>query len=90
MSHGPLHDLILLSLHGQAVALRDRADTFTERSEVLLVAVERAFTQQMMGEPVDLGELIALAESAAAELNTSHRLGVSQPALSDPPLARPN
>ena len=75
MSQGSAHDLILLSLHGQAVALRDRADTFTERSEALLVAIERAFTQQMMGEPVDLGELLALSESAAAELHTSHRLG---------------
>ena len=67
--------LSLFNLHGQAVALRDRADTITERSDVLLLHIERAFTQQLLGEAVDLGELIALTESVSAELDTSHRLG---------------
>ena len=47
--------LSLFNLHGQAVALRDRADTITERSDVLLLHIERAFTQQLLGEPVVLG-----------------------------------
>jgi hypothetical protein len=43
--------LTLFTLHGLAVSLRDRADTHTERAEALLLGVERAFTQQMRGEP---------------------------------------
>ena len=66
--------LTLFTLHGLAVSLRDRADTHTERAEALLLGVERAFAQQMRGEPIDLGELIALAEAAAAESDTSRRL----------------
>jgi hypothetical protein len=67
--------LTLFILHGLAVSLRDRADTISERAEGLLLAVEGAFTRQMRGEPIDVGELIALAESVVAELSTSHRLG---------------
>jgi hypothetical protein len=66
--------LTLFTLHGLAVSLRDRADTHTERAEALLLGVERAYGQQMRGEPVDFGELIALAEAAAAESDTSRRL----------------
>ena len=66
--------LTLFTLHGLAVSLRDRADTHTERAEALLLGVERAFAQQMRGEAIDLGELIALAEAAAAESDTSRRL----------------
>ena len=47
--------LTLFTLHGLAVSLRDRADTHTERAEALLLGVERAFTQQMAGEPIVLG-----------------------------------
>ena len=65
----------LFTLHGLAVSLRDRADAVTERSDVLLLHIEGAFTRQMLGEPVDVGELIALAESLSAELHTSHRTG---------------
>ena len=67
--------LTLFTLHGLAVSLRDRADTISERAEGLLLAVEGAFTRQMRGEPIDAGELIALAEAVVAELSTSHRLG---------------
>ena len=67
--------LTLFFLHGLAVSLRDRADTLSERAEALLLAVEGAFAQQMRGDPVDLGELIALAEAVMAELQTSHALG---------------
>ncbi|MBK9647045.1 MAG: hypothetical protein IPO67_18125 [Deltaproteobacteria bacterium] len=66
--------MTLFTLHGLAVSLRDRADTVTERAEALLLGVERAYGQQMMGEPVDFGELLALAEAAAAESDTSRRL----------------
>ena len=66
--------LTLFILHGLAVSLRDRADSSTERAEALLLGVERAYAQQMRGEPIDLGELIALAEAAAAESDTSRRL----------------
>jgi hypothetical protein len=45
----------LFTLHGLAVSLRDRADTHTERAEALLLGVERAYAQQMAGEPVVLG-----------------------------------
>jgi hypothetical protein len=67
--------LSLVKLHGLAVSLRDRADTVTERADALLVHIESAFTRQMAGEPVDLGELLALTESMCAELHTSHRTG---------------
>ena len=71
------HDpaLSLFILHGLAVSIRDRADSLTDRSEALLLGVEHAFTQQMLGEAVDLGVLTALADSVMAELDTSHRLG---------------
>jgi hypothetical protein len=66
--------LTLFTLHGLAVSLRDRADTHTERAEALLLGVERAFAQQMAGQPVDFGELLALAEAAFAESDTSRRI----------------
>ncbi len=66
--------LTLFNIHGQAVALRDRADTFTERSEALLLGVERATAQRLLGEPLDLTELEALSEATTAELYESHRL----------------
>ncbi len=47
--------LTLFTLHGLAVSLRDRADTHTERAEALLLGVERAYAQQMRGEPIVLG-----------------------------------
>jgi hypothetical protein len=75
MSSTSDHTLTLFTLHGLAVSLRDRADTSVERAETLLLGIEHAFTRQMLGEPVDLGELNALTESVAAELDTSHRLG---------------
>jgi hypothetical protein len=61
------HDLpmTLFTLHGLAVSLRDRADTVTERSEAILVTSERLLTQQMKGEPIDVGELLALSELLA-------------------------
>ena len=66
--------LTLFTLHGLAVSLRDRADIISERAEALLTHVEGAIAQQMAGEPIDLGELIALVEAVEAELGTSHRL----------------
>ena len=66
--------LTLFTLHGLAVSLRDRADTVSERAEALLTHIEGAFAQQMRGEPIDLGELIALVEAVEAELGVSHRL----------------
>jgi hypothetical protein len=68
--------LTLFTLHGLAVSLRDRADTTIDRSEALLLQIERSFAQQMAAEPVDLGELLALTEAVATELDTNHRLGV--------------
>jgi hypothetical protein len=76
MSTEPDHTLTLFILHGLAVSLRDRADTNSERAETLLLTIEGAFQRQMMGEPVDLGELIALAEAVVAELDAAHRLGL--------------
>ena len=75
MSQYQAHTLTLFNLHGLAVSLRDRADTVTERSDALLIQIEGAFTRQMAGDPVDLGELISLSESLSAELHTSHRTG---------------
>jgi hypothetical protein len=75
MSQDPNHTLTLFTLHGLAVSLRDRADSSTERAEALLLGVEHAFTQQLRGEPVDLGLLNALSDAVMAELDTSHRLG---------------
>jgi hypothetical protein len=75
MSQDPNHTLTLFTLHGLAVSLRDRADSSTERAEALLLGVEHAFTQQLRGEPVDLGLLNALSDAVVAELDTSHRLG---------------
>ena len=71
------HDLpmTLFTLHGLAVSLRDRADTVTERAETLLTTTERLLIQQMMGEPVDVGELLNLSEQVTAELHTSAKLG---------------
>lgn len=67
--------MTLFTLHGLAVSLRDRADTVTERAEALLSATERLLTQQMLGEPIDVGELLALSELLSAELHTSTKLG---------------
>ena len=71
------HDLpmTLFTLHGLAVHLRDRADTVTERSEAILVLSERLLTQQMLGEPIDVAELLSLSEQITAELHTSAKLG---------------
>jgi hypothetical protein len=71
------HDLpmTLFTLHGLAVHLRDRADTVTERSEAILVTTERLLTQQMIGEPIDVGELLTLSELLSAELHSSAKLG---------------
>ncbi|MCK6524141.1 hypothetical protein L6R49_22265 [Myxococcota bacterium] len=66
--------LILFTLHGLAVSLRDRADTISERAEALLTQVEAALAQQLRGEPIELCELLSCAEAAEAELGTSHRL----------------
>ena len=67
--------MTLFTLHGLAVVLRDRADTVNERAEALLVTTERLLTQQMTGEPVDVGELLAISELLSAELQTSAKLG---------------
>ena len=75
MSQDPNLTFTLFTLHGLAVSLRDRADSITERAEALLTQVEAAYTQQLSGEPVDVAELLALAESASAELQTASRLG---------------
>ncbi|MCK6523503.1 hypothetical protein L6R49_18985 [Myxococcota bacterium] len=75
MSQDPNLTFTLFTLHGLAVSLRDRADSITERAEALLTQVEAAYTQQLRGEPVDVAELLALAESASAELQTASRLG---------------
>ncbi len=45
----------LFTLHGLAVALRDRADCNTERAEALLVQIEDNFQRQLRGEPIVLG-----------------------------------
>ena len=58
------HDLpmTLFTLHGLAVHLRDRAETVNERSEAILVTTERLLTQHLMGEPIDVGELLTVSE----------------------------
>ncbi|MCK6525479.1 hypothetical protein L6R49_29070 [Myxococcota bacterium] len=67
--------MTLFTLHGLAVHLRDRADTVNERAEALLSATERLLTQQLVGEPVDVGELLALSELLSTELQSSAKLG---------------
>ncbi|MCK6524447.1 hypothetical protein L6R49_23830 [Myxococcota bacterium] len=74
MSQAQDPTLTLFTLHGLAVALRDRADTNTERAEALLVQIEDSFQRQLRGEAVDLGELLAASETAAADFDTSRRL----------------
>ena len=64
----------LFTLHGLAVALRDRADSNTERAEALLVQIEDSFQRQLRGEAIDLGELLAASETAAADFDVSRRL----------------
>ncbi|MCK6525707.1 hypothetical protein L6R49_30245 [Myxococcota bacterium] len=67
--------MTLFTLHGLAVSIRDRADTLTERAESLLTTTERMLTQQMLGEAVDIAELLNLTEALTAELHASGKLG---------------